>query len=322
MAQKSKKKSKATESALPPWRRCTVDVLAGLADTLSGMFLDQGALGLETEDDETRAVPGRAMMPTGRSTIIATFPRADGLEARIADRVAHLVRFIPKAQDVELSWSDLYLEDWDAIFKAHWKPFRLGARIWICPSWERANFHAERVFEGPPPLVLHLDPGMAFGTGTHETTQLCVEAMEAAAATGSMKRLLDVGTGTGILCLVALRLDPKLHAKGTDIDPVAVKAALDNARDNGVGERFTSNDDMPDREGPVFDHVIANILAGTLIDMVESLVGSVARGGTLWLSGILTEQEPAVRECYVRAGLVHLQTVTKGGWVRIDLKKP
>ena len=314
------KKAKKVERS--PWRRLTVDAAAGVADSISGLLLEEGALGLETEDDETRAVPGRALMPTGRSTIIATFSREEGLESRVAARIERFKQFVEAAHDAVLEWTDLFAEDWNAIFMAQWKPFRLGRRIWVVPSWERKSFIAERVGPGPIPIVLHLDPGMAFGTGTHETTQLCAEAIEEHFEEGrSLARLLDVGTGTGILSIVGLKLGA-VSAKGTDIDPVAVDAAIDNARENGVGARFTANADMPDAQGPVFDGVVANILAGTLVELVSPITGAVAPGGTLWLSGILAEQERAVREPYERAGLTHKKTVERNNWVRIDFVRP
>ena len=319
----AKKKNPKTNAAeLSPWRRVTVDCHSALAETLGALLMDEGALGLETQDDETRSVPGRATVLTGRSAILATFPREPGLEARVDARLARTCSFIPKAKDVVVDWSDLWAEDWNAVFMAHWKPFRLGRRVWIVPSWERANFRAERVGPGAEPLVLHLDPGMAFGTGQHETTQLCTEGLERYLDDGHrLDRLLDVGTGTGILALVALRLGARF-CKGTDIDPVAVRSALENARDNGVVNAFIADGSSPDHDGAIYDGVVANILAGTLIQLRQQVVGAVAPGGRLWLSGILAEQAVAVIEAYVGMGMKHLATVRKGEWVRIDMERP
>jgi ribosomal protein L11 methyltransferase len=296
-----------------PWRRLSVDVTASVADAMSGLLLDEGALGLETEDDETRAVPGRASAPTGRASITATFSRAPGLEARVMRSIVQLAGHVPWAADVEASWTDLFAEDWHAIFQQQWAPFRCGARVWVCPSWERATFLAERVGGGSSPIVLYLDAGMAFGTGTHETTQLCIEALEQAPG----RQVLDVGTGTGILSIAALKLGAT-KARGTDIDPVAVAVAVTNAKDNAVDDRFSADARAPNA-GSTYDTIVANILAGTLIEIADAIVSALARPGRLFLSGVLVEQERAVRAAFVQRGLVHEGTATKNGWVRIDL---
>ena len=250
-------------------------------------------------------------MPTGRALVLATFPREKGLEARIMKAVVALAQHVDEARDVVVEWSDLYAEDWNAVFKSQWKPFVLGSRVHVVPSWER---DAYVVPAGGVPL--YLDPGMAFGTGTHETTQLCCEAVEATAQTA--KHVLDVGTGSGILSILALKLGAK-KATGTDIDPVALSAARENAANNGVGDRFFTRDTLPDAAGPIHDVVYANILAGTLIELVAHVVGSVAPGGQLFLSGILLEQATAVVDAFVQRGMKHVRTVDKNGWVRIDL---
>jgi ribosomal protein L11 methyltransferase len=311
------KHRKRSAPELSPWRRVHVDVPAEAADAISGLLVDEGSLGLETEDDETRAVPGKAAVLTGWATITATFSREAGLEARIVGAIRRLSDYVERASEAKVEWSDLWPEDWNAIFRQHWKPFRCGKRIWVCPSWERDSFRAERVGEGPAPIVLYLDAGMAFGTGTHETTQLCIEAFEDAKHLG---RVLDVGTGTGILSIAALKLGAQ-SARGTDIDPVAVSAALENAANNGVKSGFSADARAPDVDGAAYDCVVANILAGTLIELVDVIVASVKRGGSLWLSGVLVEQERAVREAYVAHGLAHVRTATKNGWVRIDFVK-
>jgi ribosomal protein L11 methyltransferase len=309
------KHKKRKEPEKSPWRRISVDVTAPVADAVSSVLLEAGALGLETEDDETRAVPGREAVLTGRAMITGTFSREPGLEARIAKVLKNLTHHVPEASDLTVEWSDLFAEDWNAIFRQHWTPFRCGTRTWVCPSWERERFVAERVGDGPEPIVLYLDAGMAFGTGTHETTQLCVAALEEFPA----KHLLDVGTGTGILSIAALKLGAQ-KAKGTDIDPVAVATANENAQTNGVANRFRATADAPDKDGAVYDVVVANILAGTLIELAAPITSAVAQGGRLFLSGVLVDQERAVREAYVARGLTHTGTSTQNGWVRIDLR--
>jgi ribosomal protein L11 methyltransferase len=307
----------SSSTARPPWRRLHIDCDTAVADSIAALLLQAGALGLETEDDETRAVPGRAHVPQGRSLLTGTFSNAVDVEVNVGKKLQPFFQHVPKARDATFEWTDLFAEDWTAVFKSYWHPFRLSPHTWIVPSWERASFSLERVGDGPPVVALHLDPGMAFGTGQHETTALCARAIEEMHAQGvKVRKLLDVGTGTGILCILALKLGAAA-AKGTDIDPVAVKAAIDNARDNQV-RSFVANDDLPDADGAVFDVVIANILAGTLIDMKVQILGALARGGRLFLSGILAEQAPAVVRSYASDELKHVQTVERGEWVRID----
>lgn len=297
-----------------PWRRLIVDVGMDASEAVQGVLLEVGALGLEVEDDETRAVPGRAMAPTGKATIIATFSREPGLEARAAAALAQVAPHFESARDLEIAWSDLEPEDWNATFKAQWKPLQFTERTWVVPSWE------ESAFTPPESSVsLLLDPGIAFGTGTHQTTRLCGEALdEHLAQGGEIDSLLDVGTGSGILCVLALKLGAK-HARGTDIDPAAVTAALENAERNGVAERFEASDAMPDTWGPVHDAVVANILAEPLIQLAPRIAGALKPGGKLWLSGLLVEQEGAITKAYEAVGMRVVGKATLEGWLRLDL---
>lgn len=298
-----------------PWRRLIVDVSFEAADAVQAIALDQGALGIELEDDETRAVPGRALAPTGRATIIATFPKAPGLEARVVRALARVMEHFESASTMEVSWTDLYAEDWNAVFMAQWKPVQLTERTWVVPSWERESFHAP---EGA--LVMWLDPGVAFGTGTHETTQLCSRGLEALCRDRPPAQLLDVGTGSGILSVLALKLGVG-QAHGTEIDPSAVKAALANARDNGVGDRFTATLDAPDHWGAVHDAVVANVLAEPLLMLAPAIAGAVKPGGVVMLSGLLVSQRESIAARYADVGVVVTGEATENDWLRLDLRR-
>lgn len=299
-----------------PWRRLVVDVGMDASEAVQGVLLEAGALGIEVEDDETRAVPGRAMAPTGRATIIATFSREPGVEARAMAALSQVAPHFESARNLEVSWSDLEVEDWNAAFKAQWKPLQFTPRTWVVPSWEESSFTAP---EGAVSLLL--DPGIAFGTGTHQTTRLCGEALdEHLAQGGQVEALLDVGTGSGILCVLALKLGAK-RARGTDIDPAAVNAALENAERNGVADRFEASDALPDAWGPVHDAVVANILAEPLIQLAPRIAGALKPGGKLWLSGLLVEQESAITKAYTALGLRVVGKATLEGWLRLDLER-
>lgn len=321
---RGKNKGKAPPER-PPWRRVSVDVVAVAQDAVTALLLDEGALGVEVVDDETRAIPGEEFTPTGRAQISASFDTRDGLERDVAARLSRVAQNFEGIKDLSLEWSDVFPEDWNANFKAQWEPMRLGERVWVVPSWR----------EHPPgddDIVLDLDPGMAFGTGTHETTQLCMRALEHAlegrpipsdanafdAKLPPKPSVLDVGTGSGILALAAKKLGASM-VRGTDNDPHAVAIAAENAAANGCD--VAMSEDAPDHWGAAFDLVIANILAPTLIELAAPITGAVKSGGTLMLSGILSPQAATVVTAYAQAGMRHVGTQTQGEWVRLDFSR-
>ena len=188
-------------------------------------------------------------------------------------------------------------EDWRESYKAHFKPWRCGRMHWV-PLWERETYTVP-----PGDAAIWLDPGMAFGTGNHETTRLCCERLVAFAdANGTNARVIDAGCGSGILALSAARLGFR-DVRGFDNDPEAVAVSIENAGINGLagGVVFTVDDldtGLADREAEL---VIANIQADVLVRFAPRLVGAVARGGVLVLSGILAGEIGAVRDAFATA---------------------
>jgi ribosomal protein L11 methyltransferase len=166
--------------------------------------------------------------------------------------------------------------------------------------------------------VLRMDPGMAFGTGSHETTALCLERI---AELSPVRSILDVGTGTGILAMGALLLGAE-RAVGTDNDPEALGVARENAEKNSLEKRLELRDVSPDRLGERFELVVANILSDPLIEMAPRLVKALAPGGRLVLSGILGTQAEGVARAYEAQGLKDRTITPRGEWVRIDLVAP
>jgi ribosomal protein L11 methyltransferase len=310
--------SKKSESEQSPWRQLVVDAIAWAAEPIEGALIEEGALGTERVDDTTRAMPGRPAMPTGKVTIIAPFSREPGLEARVTAAVGRVIGFLEESlgdAQLEIAWSDLWPEDYQAAFKASWKPIQLSDRVFIIPTWDED-------FELPSGAIgLRLDPGLAFGTGSHPTTRLCALRVQERVAEGPVSKLLDVGTGTGILSLIAMKLGVPV-AVGTDIDPAALSAARDNAIQNGITSGFTLHGELPDRDGPVYDVVIANILASPLLTLAAPIARAMAPGGQLMLSGILEEQADSIERAYVAEGLKATGRVVDEGWVRLDLVRP
>ena len=197
-------------------------------------------------------------------------------------------------------------QDWERSWMDGFQPMRFGQRLWIVPSWHAAP--------QPDAVNLLLDPGLAFGTGTHPTTALCLEWLDGQNLDNCS--VLDFGCGSGILAIAALLLGAP-QAAGTDIDPQALEASRDNASRNGIDPaRFPVYlpADLPQQPADV---VVANILAGPLVSLAPQITALVKGGGRLALSGILAEQAEEVRAAY--ASTFDLDpTAVKDGWVRIS----
>lgn len=177
-------------------------------------------------------------------------------------------------------------EEWREAWKRHFRAARLTRQLVVVPSWERAAFRAE-----PDDLVLHLDPGQAFGTGAHASTRLVLELMQRAADEGfQVTQFLDVGAGSGILSIAAALLWPEARGVAIDNDPVAVRAAAENVGENRVAARVRCAETPLDEIGGRFDLVVANIQRDVLLSMAGALAARVARGGRLLLSGLLSDQ--------------------------------
>ena len=222
------------------------------------------------------------------------------------------------AFDPALDWSQARIrsvedQDWERVWMDQYVPLHFGARTWIVP-W---NQPLPDEAQGTDAAVVRLDPGLAFGSGTHPTTALCLRWLDAIAGEGAMAgaTVLDFGCGSGILALAALKLGAA-HAVGVDNDPQALLATHDNADRNGVGDRLTvrSADDESPRRYPI---VVANILASALDQLAETLAERVESGGRIALSGILAGQEDALLARYA-AWFDALQVARDGDWVRVD----
>jgi ribosomal protein L11 methyltransferase len=193
---------------------------------------------------------------------------------------------------------------WEREWLKDFRPMRFGRRLWVCPGGQRPPVSEDpqdrASDEGAPslePVLLELDPGLAFGTGTHATTALCLEWLDSGASHWlDGAEVIDYGCGSGILAVAALRLGAR-HAVAMDIDPQALIATRENAARNGVADRVQATDD-PECGHAAADVLLANILAGPLVDLAPRLAGLVRPGGLIALSGLLLEQAGAVTDAY------------------------
>jgi ribosomal protein L11 methyltransferase len=209
-------------------------------------------------------------------------------------------------------------EDWATAWKKFYKPLRIGQRVVLKPTWEEFT-------PNPDDIIIHLDPGMAFGTGMHPTTRLCIVALEEVVNPGDT--VLDLGTGSGVLAFVAAHLGAtQVHA--TDIDALAVRVARENALLNQIDEQRLTIDlsSVPTQMTGRFQVIVANILAEVLVGLFDSkydntpLAEPLAPGGAMILSGILAEKAEMVLQAAARHGLQLVNQKQEGDWVALIVR--
>jgi ribosomal protein L11 methyltransferase len=263
--------------------------------------------GLGARIDPDRPATIRAYVPAGDPAA------TEHATATVTEALGHLQAFGLRPIG-DLRTRIVNESDWATAWQEHFHVLHLGRRLVIKPSWRRHSRVDDQV-------VIDLDPGMAFGTGLHPTTRLCLQALEALADRAPLGRVLDVGCGSGILSIAAVKLGGT-RALGVDIDPIAVEATIANARHNRVGKRVRAREgSIPSGEGP-FDTVLANLIAGVLIEIAPDLAGELVPGGTLVGSGIFIEREPATRRALEAAGFEIVRRWDETDWVALEAVLP
>jgi ribosomal protein L11 methyltransferase len=241
------------------------------------------------------------------------------LRRRLEEILYHMNRLYPMPAP---KYQTLEETDWATAWKEHYRPFRVGKRILIRPSWFDAEAGAETTTEsaGTDDVVLLLDPGMAFGTGLHPTTQKCLRALEQIVQPG--QQVLDVGTGSGILAIAAVKLGAA-NVLGVDIDELAVKTAVANAEQNQVSDQVVIwQGDLSSVPARQWDVVLVNILAPVIIGLLNNggLMNYVAESGWLVLSGIIESQADDVEHAVAEAGGRVVETLSVRDWVTMKVR--
>ncbi|MEZ5628473.1 MAG: 50S ribosomal protein L11 methyltransferase [Rhodocyclaceae bacterium] len=290
------------------WISVTLLADADRAERLSDALMDEGALSVSIEDADAGTdaekpqfgEPGMAPASLwDHSRVLALFDK----DADITSALARASGAVGFAEVPPFTLEEIAEQNWVQLTQSQFDPIRITDRLWIVPSWHDAP--------NPDAINIALDPGMAFGTGSHPTTQLCLEWLEQTVTPGIS--VLDYGCGSGILAIAARRLGAGRVA-GVDIDDKAVEAARDNAQRNQV------EIDLQVSSAPLteqFDLVVANILTNPLCVLAPALCGHVAPGGQLALSGVLDTQTQQVIDAYapwiaLRIGKTH------DGWARLE----
>lgn len=271
------------------WQQIRLFVPSSQAEQLSDALMEVGALSATIEDaqagtPEEQPIFGEPGEPLAQmwenSVIVALFEQHAHVAAAVvaAAQLCHIAP-VPTWQHEELAE-----QDWVRATQAQFDPIKISSRLWITPSWHNAP--------DPSAINLVLDPGLAFGTGSHPTTRLCLEWLDTHIQGG--EHVLDYGCGSGILAIAALRLGAA-QAWGVDIDPQALRASQDNAQSNHVNAEFYLPDALPPRTA---DIVVANILANPLRLLGSLLATQVRTGGHIVLSGVLDQQADEISQIY------------------------
>ncbi len=301
------------------WKSFTVEVRREAIDAVTQFLMDRGSLGMAYDElllgasgDPADPIPP----PPAVAKLTAYFPwdtDLGELKRSFLDFLPVLAESFGKGPEAFDSAAEITDSGWAEKWKEHFRARKVGRKLVIKPSWE--EFHAA---EGD--VVLTVDPGQAFGTGTHETTRMCLRFIEDVfeRAPSSPRKVLDIGTGTGILGIAAARLGAE-RVIGIDTDPVAVEVAEKNAALNGVEAAFRSEGTVLSSIEGEFDLVLGNLIAEILVDLAGELVARCAPEGRLVLSGILTEKSGWVVEEYAGHGASLIEKATDGQWAALLL---
>ena len=275
----------------------TVDLPEPEAERCEDVMHELGATGLEVRESRTPAMPGVRAPAEGEAIIVAYFESREDAEAALSAAWG--------MTGARATLSEEPLVDWSKAWKTRIRSTQVG-RLWVGPPWEEPP--ADKV-------AITIEPKMAFGTGDHPTTALCLGAIDAFIAAHPGASVLDVGTGTAVLAIAAKKLGAG-RVVGVDNDPVSVELARENAALNGTPELDLSLRPLEAIDGP-FDLVLANILANTLIELAPAIAAKV--GKQLCLAGVLAHQAEEVTRAYVALGMRRTELAQQGDWVRIDL---
>lgn len=316
----------AQPSSTPPtaWLEVSVTVNGEMAEAVAealGRIAHQGvALEYEGPPADPDFPPAEPISSDARIRVRAFLPIDSDLDEKrtLVERALWPLQMIARNSGLavpEAVFAQVAAADWEQQWRAHYKPMRIGRRIVVAPPWETPQLASDAV-------VVRIDPGQAFGTGTHPTTQLCLAALEDELQPG--QRVLDLGCGSGILAIAALLLGAA-HASAFDIDPAAVAATIENAAANSVAERMLAlrGSLAEAHKNAPYPLVLANLLSRIIVEMLQQgLAKILAPGGTLILSGILQEQCADVTAAAELAGLVVKAVPQSGEWVAIVARHP
>lgn len=321
------------------WHEVTLHSTEEAMEMISNFFHEHGAGGVSIEEtgslDRARDTTYGQLydtpfndLPEGDAIIKAYFPEMDNIDPiveQLAEFIAEIREYPTDVGKATLSVKLVDDEDWANAWKQYFKPVAITDRITIKPTWEEYEARADE-------LIIEIDPGMAFGTGTHATTSLCLQTLEKYIQTGM--EVIDIGTGSGILSIGAVKLGAK-HVLALDLDPVAIVSARENVTLNKLDEHITviqsdllqvlkGNDNATNNNIGVklpVDLAVANILADIILMFIDDVYEALKPGGIYITSGIIGKKAAEVEKALQQAGFQLLQTVHDQDWVAIAAQK-
>ncbi len=308
------------------WSEVEIHTLNEAVEPVANQLTEYGASGVsitdandfhrEREDKfgEIYALSA-ADYPKDGVVIKAYFLKTDEFVAQLSEmeeKVRALEQFDIPLGELRFQVNDVFDEDWATAWKKYYHPVQITENITVAPTWES-------YVAGQNEIVIELDPGMAFGTGTHPTTQLCLRAIETYLKKNDT--VIDVGTGSGVLSILCAKLGAK-EVLAMDLDEVAVRAAQENINQNQVEAIVTlKQNNLLEGLNERVDLIVANILAEVILLFPEDVYQTLKPGGIFIASGIIAEKKEVVLEAIVSAGLTIVQTETQGDWVAIIAKR-
>ncbi|MBF7082607.1 50S ribosomal protein L11 methyltransferase [Desulfallas sp. Bu1-1] len=292
--------------------RETVEAVANIMNEAGsgGVVIEDPALIVEyLSKGNAETLSPLLKVPPERETVVKGYYLCD---CSVSDRLEEISR---RLGELGVRWrtGEVRDEDWVNSWRAYYKPLKVGKRLVVKPSWE--DYTA-----GAGEIVIDMDPGMAFGCGTHETTAACLELLEELVRGG--EEVYDVGTGSGILAVAAALLGAR-RVTAVDIDELAVRTARENAERNGVSDRVAvvQGNLLNNLAGPGADLVVANIIADVIIRLAPGAAAALKPGGRLIASGIIRERAGEVCQALLCAGLEPERELAKGEWVALVNRK-
>ncbi|HHZ61929.1 MAG TPA: 50S ribosomal protein L11 methyltransferase [Dehalococcoidia bacterium] len=293
------------------WIELTVDVPPEYAEPMSEIFHRYGHGGVAIEQEAGYNPDEGESPPVPDFVTVKTYLPVDNTTERRRNQIDIGVRLVAHLATISpLKEKYVEEEDWQNAWKEHFHPLRIGRHLVICPTWRTVE-------TSESDILIHLDPGMAFGTGHHPTTRTCMEILERDTKPGD--RILDVGCGSGILSVVAVKVGAT-SALGLEIDPVAARAGEENVRINGIEDKVQivqGTLPSPLAEARSFDIVAANISAKVVTNLAQHLIDSVAIGGKLIAGGIIEPHVEDVTKALNAVGASIDETFIDGDWVTL-----